>query len=36
MGDSYPAKFKRQDEYYLQEGKALKKISKRKSKKLIK
>ena len=36
MGDSYPAKFKRQDEYYLQEGKTLKKISKRKSKKLIK
>lgn len=38
MGDSYPSKFKRQDEYYFDEGdsKPLKKISKRKSKKLLK
>ena len=38
MGDSYPSKFKRQDEYYFDEGgsKPLEKISKRKSKKLLK
>ena len=38
MGDSYPSKFRRQDEYYFDEGnsKSLKKISKRKSKKLLK